>query len=496
MSSPTSASDLESQVHKGKEVVQIVELGEEEKKYEVDLEPNEHPQQHTSFKKWTVILVVATSALCVTCASSAASFTEAGIAAEFHVPHEVTILSITFFVAGLGIGPLLTGPLSEVYGRNIIYRVSYILLCAFTFGVAFAPDIAVHLVFRFLTGLCGSSFLSVSGGSVSDMFENKEVANPMAVYTLSPFIGPVAGPLIAGFINQNTNWRWTYRVLIIWSFIQTVALFALVPETYVPVLRKWKAAKLRRSTGDENYWAPLDKTNISLGEAILVSCYRPFELVIRERMALLLNIWTSLILGILYLAFQAFPVIFEKHHGFDTQQTGLTFLGIGLGMIIGLATQPFWNNFIAKESEKNGGICPPEARLFAGEVGGVLIPLSLYWLAFTTYPSVPWIVPIIASIPFGSGIFLVFTSVFTYLVTAYRPIAASAMASNSAMRSSFAAVFPLFAGYMYTRLGTVGATALLAGIMTLTVPLPYFYFQTNWSKITCKFSVRCFLTDT
>ncbi|KAJ3891372.1 major facilitator superfamily domain-containing protein [Lentinula edodes] len=455
MSSPTSASDLESQVHKGKEVVQIVELGEEEKKYEVDLEPNEHPQQHTSFKKWTVILVVATSALCVTCASSAASFTEAGIAAEFHVPHEVTILSITFFVAGLGIGPLLTGPLSEVYGRNIIYRVSYILLCAFTFGVAFAPDIAVHLVFRFLTGLCGSSFLSVSGGSVSDMFENKEVANP--------FIGP------------NTNWRWTYRVLIIWSFIQTVALFALVPETYVPVLRKWKAAKLRRSTGDENYWAPLDKTNISLGEAILVSCYRPFELVIRERMALLLNIWTSLILGILYLAFQAFPVIFEKHHGFDTQQTGLTFLGIGLGMIIGLATQPFWNNFIAKESEKNGGICPPEARLFAGEVGGVLIPLSLYWLAFTTYPSVPWIVPIIASIPFGSGIFLVFTSVFTYLVTAYRPIAASAMASNSAMRSSFAAVFPLFAGYMYTRLGTVGATALLAGIMTLTVPLPFIF---------------------
>ncbi|KAJ3797237.1 MFS general substrate transporter [Lentinula aff. detonsa] len=477
MSIPTSAS-LESQTpSKGKEVVQVVALEEEEKnrKYEVDLEPNEHPQAYTLFKKWTVIMVIATSALCVTCASSAASFTEAGMAAEFHVPREVTILSITLFVAGLGIGPLLTGPLSEVYGRNTIYRVSYILLCAFTFGVAFAPDIAVHLVFRFLTGLCGSSFLSVSGGSVSDMFENRHVANPMAVYTLSPFIGPVAGPLIAGFINQNTNWRWTYRVLIIWSFTQTIALFTLVPETYVPVLRKRKAANLRKSTGDQNYWAPVDRSNLSLGKAILISCYRPFELVIFERMALLLNIWTSLILGILYLAFQAFPVIFEQHHGFNTQETGLTFLGIGLGMVIGLATQPYWNNFIAKESKKNGGICPPEARLFAGEVGGVLIPISLYWLAFTTYPSVPWIVPIIASIPFGTGIFLVFTSVFTYLVTAYRPIAASAMASNSAMRSSFAAVFPLFAGYMYARLGTVGATALLAGLMTLTVPLPFIF---------------------
>lgn len=256
-------------------------------------------------------------------------------------------------------------------------------------------------------------------------------------------------------------------MLIIWSFIQTVALFAVRPfsaslsysitysrRTFLTVSPRnlrpraekvescqvslvsdqehatYPCRRLRRSTGDENYWAPLDKTNVSLGGAILISCYRPFgkkivsisylapsDTVLRTRHSwthgtsvehlvcastsscrcriFLTIIRTSLILGILYLAFQAFPVIFEKHHGFDTQQTGLTFLGIGLGMIIGLATQPFWNkytfcsnwypsavkiewfsSFIAKESEKNGGICPPEARLFAGEVGGILIPLS------------------------------------------------------------------------------------------------------------------------
>ncbi len=97
---------------------------------------------------------------------------------------------------------------------------------------------------------------------------------------------------------------------------------------------------------------------------------------------------------------------------------------------------------------------------------------ALFWLAFTTYRSVPWIVPIIASVPFGSGMFYVYTSVFTYLVTAYRPIAASAMAANSALRSSFAAAFPLFARPMYVRLGSVGATALLAGLATTMVPLP------------------------
>jgi hypothetical protein len=96
----------------------------------------------------------------------------------------------------------------------------------------------------------------------------------------------------------------------------------------------------------------------------------------------------------------------------------------------------------------------------------------LYWLAFTTYPHVHWIVPIIASVPFGTGVYFVFTSVFTYLVVAYRPVAASAMAANSALRSVFAAVFPLFSGAMYDRLGTVGATALLAGLTTLMAPLP------------------------
>lgn len=63
---------------------------------------------------------------------------------------------------------------------------------------------------------------------------------------------------------------------------------------------------------------------------------------------------TALILGILYLAFQAFPIIFERGHGFNAQMTGLTFLGIGLGMIIGLSTQPYWNrcvNFSAPSAQ-------------------------------------------------------------------------------------------------------------------------------------------------
>jgi MFS family permease len=254
-------------------------------------------------------------------------------------------------------------------------------------------------------------------------------------------------------------------------------LVVFVPETYVPVILKKKARRLRESTGDPKFYAPVDRREGTLTSAILVSCYKPFQLLLFDRMALLLDSWNALILGILYLAFQAFPVIFEDIHGFNMQSTGLTFIGIGLGMLSAISTQPFWNRLYARETAKYNGDPPPEMRLIMGQVGAILVPVGLFWLAFTTYPQVHWIAPIIASVPFGSGIYFVFTSTFTYLVTAYRPIAASAMASNSALRSAFAAVFPLFAGAMYDRLGTVGATALLAGLSTIMAPLPFVFYR-------------------
>ena len=154
---------------------------------------------------------------------------------------------------------------------------------------------------------------------------------------------------------------------------------------------------------------------------------------------------------------------------------------------VGLS-QPFWNRYqicrpvhtveltgshrlTLKEIQKHGTI-RPEFRLIMGQVGGVLIPVGLFGIAFTTYRSVHWVAPIIASIPFGMGVCYAFSSTFTYLVTAYPPIAASVLASNSFFRSCFGSAFPLFTSAMYKKLGTVGATALVAGLATLFAPLP------------------------
>jgi MFS family permease len=56
-----------------------------------------------------------------------------------------------------------------------------------------APNIQTLIVARFFSGVSGSAFLSVAGGTVGDLFHRNELGGPMMFYTASPFIGPEIG---------------------------------------------------------------------------------------------------------------------------------------------------------------------------------------------------------------------------------------------------------------------------------------------------------------
>lgn len=450
----------------------------QEKECSFDGEDDPWDPLNTSLvKKWMAVLAVSSGAVCVTCTSSMAASTYAGIESSFSISTEVAILSVSLYVAGLGIGPLLLSPLSEFIGRRKVYLGSFVVFLLFTIPIALANNAAVHLIFRFLTGFVGSAFLSVAGGTVTDLFRNEKVGTPMSLYSISPFLGPVLGPLIGGFINQNTTWRWTYYLVMIWSGVEILLIYLGVPETYRPQVLAIKAKRMRKELNDSSIYAPIEKSDKTFLSAVRVSCKTPFQILATQIMAVLLNLWTALLLGILYLFFNAVPLVFRGKHGFSLQESGLAFLGIGLGQVIATATTPLWTRVYRREAAKNGGKAPPESRLIMGMAGALVTPVGMFWFAFTTYRGVHWIVPILGTIPFGMGIVWTFSSVFTYLVDAYRPVAASAMASNSFMRSSFAAGFPLFANQMYRRLGTVGATALLGGLTVLMVPLPFVFYR-------------------
>ncbi|KAI1381432.1 MFS general substrate transporter [Hypoxylon crocopeplum] len=436
------------------------------------------PRSMSIVRKWLVVITVGMGSLCVTCTSSIYASTYGQMNPEFGISSIVGTLGLSLFVLGIALGPLLMSPLSEFAGRRPIYLVSWAMFLIWLIPSAVAKNAATMLIARFIDGFAGSSFLSVAGGTVSDIFTRDQIQAPMVIISLSPFVGPSIGPLLGGFINYYTNWRWTYYAMIIWAFAEMVMIAVFAPETYHPIKLREKARKLRKETGDDRWKAPMEKSTKSVARTVGYSLLRPFQLLIFEPMCLLLCLFSAILLGVLYLFFGAFSLVFGDNYGFNLWQTGMSFLGILIGMLACSASdQLIWRRVNLRLLEQNGGVPEPEFRLPPAIAGAVLVPIGLFIFAWTAYPWVHWIAPIIGSGIFGCGTLLVFTGIFTFLVDAYPHYAASALAANSFARCTFAAAFPLFGIQMYNKLGFQWGSSLLAFLTVAMMPFPYLFFR-------------------
>jgi hypothetical protein len=107
-----------------------------------------------------------------------------------------------------------------------------------------------------------------------------------------------------------------------------------------------------------------------------------------------------------------------------------------------------------------------------------LTDYRLVWFALAAKPTIHWIVPVLAGIPFAFGNVTVFISAALYMLDVYGPLSgASAMAANGLLRYTMGASFPLFTVQMYDALGVKWATLLLVFVCMLMVPIPWVFYK-------------------
>ncbi|EGX92050.1 MFS multidrug transporter, putative [Cordyceps militaris CM01] len=450
------------------------------------------PMNFSLCKKSGITAVAAVATLAVTLVSSAYASGVSQIADEFRVSQEVALLGVSLFVLGFAVGPLLWAPLSELFGRQRLFAGSYAALTALNAGACGARSIAPLLVLRFLAGAFGSSPLTNAGGTIADMFPAAQRGLVMAAFSMAPFLGPVLGPIIGGFLGMRAGWRWVLGFLAAFSGLLWIVGCAVVPETYAPVLLRARAAALSKATG-RVYVSSMDAARgpTSLAQSVRVALLRPWTLLFREPIVLLLSIYMAIVYGILYMLFAAFPIVYQVNRGWSQGVGGLAFLGLLVGMLAALGVIIPANSKYIRVQEQNDGVAPPEARLPMAIVGSIALPIGLFWFAWTNGSDIHWIVSIMAGAPFGFGMILVFLGSMNYLIDAYTLYAASVLAASSVLRSCLGAAFPLFTSYMYRALGIHWASSIPAFLALACLPFPIVFYKYGYKiRARCKFAAE------
>ncbi|KAK4106492.1 MFS general substrate transporter [Parathielavia hyrcaniae] len=468
--------------------------GTAESPFVVDFLPEDgsNPQRYSLSKKWIITLFQALATLAVAFVSTAYSGGVLEIIRFFHVSTTVAILGLSLFVFGFAIGPLLWAPLSEFYGRQIVFFFTYAGLVAFNAGAAGAQNIHALLILRFFAGAFGASPLTNSGGVVADMFDAKERGLALCIFAMAPFLGPTLGPISGGFLGEAESWRWVEGLMAILTGILWIVCSLFVPETYAPVILRRRAAQLSKITSK----AYVSKMDLSItttkAEQIKTTLLRPWVLLFSEPIVFLTAIYIAIIYGTLYFLFAAFPIVFQQQRGWSAGIGGLAFIGVAVSMLFAVAIAMVDNKrYLRVAAASPGGRAPPEARLPPAILGSVLLPVGLFWFAWTNGAETHWAVPVTASAVFATGLVGVFLSLLTYLVDGYTVFAASALAANSVLRSLFGAAFPLFATHMYRDLGVHWASSVPAFLALACTPCPLlFYWYGERIRMRCRYAAE------
>lgn len=394
----------------------------------------------------------------------------------YGVNNIVATLATSLFIFGFAAGPVIWGPLSELYGRRPILLLSAFGYICFAFAAATSKDIQTLMLTRFFCGFIGGASAVVAPSSMADLFIRKDRGKSVIAFGMIIFCGPMISPIMAGFLaeDKRLSWRWP---LYLTGFGITLAFTIMVffmKETHSPTILVKKAELIRRKTGNKAVHAAHEEVSLSVSEIIRYNILRPLKMLITEPILFLMSLYNSFMYGIMYLLLTAIPIAFKGNYKFSTGISNLPYIATIVGVLMGGLILLYFDIRLSKKA-----IVIPEDRIPPMFIGSFLFPLGMFWFGWTAdYPEkIHWIVPAIGTAFLGAGLVTIFLPCLTYILDAYISVSASALALNAFLRSSFGGAFPLFAKVMFKALSLKWGTTLLGGFSILLIPVPFIFFR-------------------
>lgn len=161
---------------------------------------------------------------------------------------------------------------------------------------------------------------------------------------------------------------------------------ATLPETRHSTILERKAKRVRKAlkkdglekSAERVFDAHADEAK-SLHTLFAITLTRPFRFLFTEPITIGAAAYNGFIYGLVYLFNEAFPLVFGDNHGFNVGEQGLSFLGLALGSVVGVAIYPIQERYYLRKVARNDGKGVPEARIWLARWGAFLLPISLFW---------------------------------------------------------------------------------------------------------------------
>ncbi|KAI0431083.1 major facilitator superfamily domain-containing protein [Xylaria sp. FL1042] len=457
---------------------------------------NYDPRSWRLGSKWIILLVASWLCLVSPLASSMLAPATGLMNEEFHNDSEtLTTFTVSFFILGYVIGSLIAAPLSEQYGRKVILDITTTIFAIWQLACALAPNITSLLIFRLFAGLGGSACLSIGGGIVSDLFDSNERGTATAIFALGPLLGPVIGPIIGGFLSQKAGWRWIFWFLFILGALTVILQVFGSRETNLRVILARKHAFKGRPL---NWWhrldwyGPVEALDVEESKDIdlVQSMLRPWKFIFTSPITGLLCLYSGFIYGLLYLLLTTITRVFVQQYNWSIGVSGLSYIGIGLGFILGvIAIGSTSDRIMVKHTKRNNDVAVPEVRLQVCFYFSFLIPISFVWYGWSSHQHAFWLAPITGLVCFGLGLIGVFLPIQTYMIDAFPEYAASSTAALASSRNVVGTFLPLAGPFLYEALGLGWGNTLLGFVALLLIPAPYFIAKYG-EKLRLKYPIK------
>lgn len=263
-----------------------------------------NPMNLPAWRKWSCAAVLGAMTFAATFSSSVFNAAIPITAREFDVAPETMALATSLYVFGFATGPILAGPASELHGRKTPFFVGYIGFILTQIPVGLANNAGTVLSFRFLGGVCSSVSPAIVGGYLADFLPPIERGVAVAIFAATTLIGPSVGAVVGGLVVQSSlGWRWTAWSSLVLGVVFGIVGFILLPETYLPVLEKREAQRLRLRTRRWALHSKLEEKPVDLTDFVVRYLSRPMVLLATEPILILMTAYITFTFGMVYLLF-------------------------------------------------------------------------------------------------------------------------------------------------------------------------------------------------